>query len=105
MYEIIKNDEVGTSLGLFDTLNFIKLQSNGCFTLTTEKEAQCIKIEDTIYQIFGKKIINKDYEKVIIIKRDSGNIITSINEIQDNTDALVVDQEYRLTLLELGVTE
>lgn len=105
MYEIIKNDGTNTSLGLIDQPNFVSLQNNGCFTLTDEKLAQGVAINGVVYQIYGKKKLEGNHPEVIVVKRNSGDLITSINEIQSNTDEIIVDQEYRLTLLELGVTE
>ena len=35
MYRIIKID--GTELGVTDSVNYIKISENGCFTNTTEK--------------------------------------------------------------------
>lgn len=104
MYEIIKNDD-NTSLGLIDQPRFVKVHDNGCFISCDENLAQGIAINGIVYQLCGKKKLDGEHIEVVAIKRNSGNILMSINNIQNDTDALIVDQEYRLTLLELGVTE
>lgn len=104
MYKILKKDDY-TLLGLIEQPNFIKLQKNGCFNLTDEENAQGIVIDNQIYQLCGKNKLKGNYPKAKIIKIDNGEILASINEIQGNMDELLIDQEYRLTLLELGVTE
>ena len=104
MYRIIKKSD-NSSIALVENLVYIKLQNNGRFIVTDEESAQGIVVNGRPYQLINKKKLNDTLEEIIIVNTNSGELITDIISIQDNTDDLMVDQEYRLTLLELGVIE
>ena len=101
MYKIIKN---GEQIAITEKLNFIKQAKNGVFYKCDEKEAQGVAINNTPYNIFGREPMAVN-DTVIIIEVDGGQCIQNGDENQHETDTLVVDHEYRLTLLEMGVIE
>lgn len=100
MYKIIKDN---TTIGFIDEPVFIKQLSNGNYTPVDKKLATGIVFDGNVYAINDNTLDGK--ENVTVVKMDSGSKIYEIEEIQTNTDEIIVDQEYRLTLLELGVTE
>jgi len=90
-------------LGITDAPTYIKLGDN-CFTNATEQDAIGVAYQSTPYNLLGHDEI-KGAETVILSPVDSGSYIVRQQKATEDTDALLVDQEYRLTLLELGVTE
>ena len=56
-----------------------------------------------IYAYINGEIVERSPEE-IAAEEDAANPIDDYNP-QDDTDAMLVDLEYRLTLLELGITE
>ena len=101
MYKIIKD---GEEIAITEKLNYIKQTASGVFVGCTEKEAQGVAVKNTAYNLLGREPMN-ECETVIAIEVDGGEHIKTGEESQTETDVLVVDHEYRLTLLELGVTE
>ena len=49
-------------------------------------------------EVDGKRVYKK-------IETEQDQRMKAIEEVQNDTDYLMVDHEYRLTLLELGITE
>ena len=101
MYKIIKD---GEQIAITEKLNFIKQAENGVFYNCDEKEAQGVAVNNTPYNIFGRAPMTAN-DTVLIIEVDGGKCIQDGDESQSETDTLVIDHEYRLTLIELGVTE
>lgn len=102
MYKIIKND--GAVLALTEAPNYIKKADNGCFVLCPQSEATGIAWERTPYALLGKDLEGAA-GTVNLVKTDAGEVIHRVQLNAEDTDAMMVDQEYRLTLLELGLTE
>jgi hypothetical protein len=100
MYKIIKENNIITFI---DNPIFIKQLSNGNYTPTEKRFATGIVIDNEIYTINGNAIEGK--ESVVIEEINNGTKFYEVELIQDNMDELLIDQEYRITLLELGVTE
>lgn len=101
MYAIIKD---GEQIAITEKLNYITQNKNGVFVSSTESDAQGVAVNNIPYNIAGRGKM-ADCESVVIFEIDGGRCIETGNENQHETDTLVVDHEYRLTLLELGVTE
>ena len=93
MYKIITN--TGETY-LTEKPNFIRKHENGCFVLTDEEMAEGVAYHSTPY-LFSDGAICYEVDK-------GADIIETEKTVSDN-DAMNVDQEYRLTLLELGLTE
>lgn len=74
--------------------NFIRVHSNGCYILTEQSKAEGIAYHGTPY-LFKDGIIAYEVDK-------GEDILATERTVADN-DALSIDHEYRLTLLELGV--
>ena len=99
MYKIIKD---GSAIGFIEEPNYIRLQKNGCFGLANKDTAQGIVHNGQVYHLLGTEPL-EGKETVMVVPADAGEaIFTNTTNLAD-TDALVVDQEYRLTLLELGI--
>ena len=93
MYKIITHTG---ETHLTEKPNFIRKHENGCFVLTDEATAEGVAYHGTPYLFAGG---------TICFEVDKGDdILTTEKTVSDN-DAMNVDQEYRLTLLELGLTE
>lgn len=71
MYRIIRIN--GTELGITDCINYIKVQPNGCFTITTKEDATGIAYRGVAYNLVGYNNI-ANTESVIISEIDIGYI-------------------------------
>lgn len=99
MYKILKN---GKTLAITDTLNYIKQAESGVFVGCSANDAQGIAVKNTVYNLVGRSPI-AGCESVVVFKVDGGACIENGDASQTETDTLVIDHEYRLTLLEMGV--
>ena len=74
MYRIIKTD--GTELGLTDSVHYIKIHQNGCFTPATEEDAIGVAFRSIAYNLFGHEEI-EGAETVIVSKADTGDVLAT----------------------------
>lgn len=102
MYEI-KSD--GGRIGLTDAPTYIKQAANGCFVLCPEHDAQGICFASTIYNLLDRPPMDGVETTVALDLVDAGSLLVNANIAIRDADAMNVDQEYRLTLLELGITD
>ena len=72
MYRIIKID--GTELGVTDSVNYIKISDNGCFTNATAENAIGVAFDSVAYNMAGHDEI-EGAETVVVSKVDSGKFI------------------------------
>ena len=93
MYKIVTNTG---ETHLTEKPNFIRKHENGCFVLTDEATAEGVAYHGTPY-LFADGTICYEVDK-------GDDILITEKTVSDN-DAMNVDQEYRLTLLELGLVE
>ena len=93
MYKIINN--TGETY-LTEKPTFIRKHENGCFVLTDVNHAEGVAYHGTPY-LFVDGAICYEVDK-------GADILETEKTVSDN-DAMSVDQEYRLTLLELGLVE
>ena len=93
MYKIITNTG---ETHLTEKPNFIRKHENGCFVLTDEATAEGVAYNGTPYLFAGG---------AICCEVDKGADILETEKTVSDNDAMNVDQEYRLTLLELSITE
>lgn len=103
MVKIIKTTD-GTSLGLAENLTYIRQHENGCYVLCPEPEASGIVISGTVYHLFDRDEL-EGVETVVLEAVDAGEALNGATQAIADADSINVDQEYRLTLLELGVTD
>lgn len=101
MLKIIKD---GTCLGMTEAANYIRQAKNGCYVLCPEPEASGIAFAGTTYHLLGRDGM-EDQDTVMLEETDAGAEIQAAKVAAADTDGMIVDQEYRLTLLELGLTE
>ena len=93
MYKIITHTG---ETHLTEKPNFILKHENGCFVLTDEAMAEGVAYHGTPY-LFA--------DGAICYEVDKGADILETEKTVSDSDAMSVDQEYRLTLLELGLVE
>ena len=93
MYKIIT--PAGESI-LTEKVNYIRVHRNGVYLLTDVNHAEGVAYHGTPY-------LFKDGAQVCEVDKGA-DILETEKTVSDN-DAMNVDQEYRLTLLELGLTE
>lgn len=93
MYKIITHTG---ETHLTEKPNFIRKHENGCFVLTDEATAEGVAYNGTPY-LFA--------DGAQVCEVDKGADILETEKTVSDNDAMNVDQEYRLTLLELGLTE
>ena len=74
MYRIIKID--GTELGVTDSVNYIKISENGCFTNATAEDAIGVAFNSVAYNLVGHNEI-EEADTVVVSKIDGGNEIKS----------------------------
>ena len=101
MFRIIK---AGAGIGLTENLNYIKKAENGCYILCPEHDASGIVFKGVAYHLLGRAAMD-ELETVSLEQADAGTEISKAKSAVEDADALNVDQEYRLTLLELGISE
>lgn len=101
MYKLMKD---GVCLGRAEIPTYVKLAGNGCFNLCTEPEAAGIVYNGSVYHLLGRAEL-PGCESVMLETSDAGNELNEIYATMSDTDAMAVEHEYRLTLMELGLTE
>ena len=85
----------GSSI-LTEKVNYIRVHKNGVYLLTDVNHAEGVAYHGTPY-------LFKD--GAMVCEVDKGADILETEKTVSDNDAMNVDQEYRLTLLELGLTE
>ena len=93
MYKIITNTG---ETHLTEKPIFIRKHENGCFVLTDVNHAEGVAYHGTPYMFA---------DGAICYEVDKGDDILETEKTVSDNDAMSVDQEYRLTLLELGLVE
>ena len=81
---------------LTEKVNYIRVHKNGVYLLTDVNHAEGVAYHGTPY-LFADGAICYEVDK-------GADILETEKTVSDN-DAMSVDQEYRLTLLELGLVE
>ena len=81
---------------LTEKVNYIRVHKNGVYLLTDVNHAEGVAYHGTPY-LFKDGAICCEVDK-------GADILETEKTVSDN-DAMNVDQEYRLTLLELGLVE
>ena len=81
---------------LTEKVNYIRVHRNGVYLLTDVNHAEGVAYHGTPY-------LFKD--GAMVCEVDKGADILETEKTVSDNDAMNVDQEYRLTLLELGLTE
>lgn len=104
MFKIIKASD-GTVLALTEDVTYIKKADNGCYILCPELDASGISYAGTPYHLLDRDPMGDDLESVMLEQTDIGSWVTETQTAIEDADALNVDQAYRLTLLELGITD
>lgn len=104
MFKIIKASD-GTVLALTEDVTYIKKADNGCYILCPEPDASGISYAGTTYHLLDRDPMGDDLESVMLEQTDIGSWVTETQTAIEDADALNVDQAYRLTLLELGITD
>ncbi len=102
MYRITRDG--GACIGMTEAPNYIKQAQNGSYVLCPEPEASGIAFNGVAYHIMGRTAL-KGAETVMLEEVDAGPDILAANRTLADTDGMVVDLEYRLTLLELGIAD
>lgn len=81
---------------LTEKVNYIRVHRNGVYLLTDVNHAEGVAYHGTPY-------LFKD--GAMVCEVDKGEDILETEKTVSDNDAMNVDQEYRLTLLELGLVE
>lgn len=104
MYKIVKASD-GTVLALTEDVTYIKKADNGCYILCPEPDASGISYAGTPYHLLDRDPMGDDLESVILEPTDIGGWIMEAKAAIEDADDMNVDQAYRLTLLELNVSD
>ena len=95
MYRIVKD---GAELALIEAPSYVRQAGNGCFVLCQEAEAAGIAHNGTVYHLLGREAL--EGAKSVILEKT----VKRIQDTAKDVDAMNVDQELRLTLLEMGIS-
>lgn len=101
MYKIIKD---GATLAQVEAPSYVRRQNNGLFVTCEERDAQGIVHNGTVYHLLGRADL-EGRESVTLEQFDAGAELENTKQTVEDADAMNVDQEYRLTLLELEISE
>lgn len=104
MFKIIKASD-GTVLALTEDVTYIKKADNGCYILCPEPDASGISYAGMPYHLLDRDPMGDDLESVILEPTDIGGWIMEAKAAIEDADEMNVDQAYRLTLLELNVSD
>lgn len=104
MHRII-NSETGDCLGVTDSPVFVRPHENGCFVLCPEPEAQGISFAGTVYQLQDRPSMGGTEVVVMLEAMDAGAALADIQQTAADNDAMNVDHELRLTMLEMGLAD
>lgn len=104
MFKIIKASD-GTVLALTEDVTYIKKADNGCYILCPEPDASGISYAGTPYHLLDRDPMGDDLESVILEPTDIGGWIMEAKAAIEDADDMNVDQAYRLTILELNVSD
>lgn len=102
--KIIKASD-GTVLALTEDVTYIKKADNGCYILCPEPDASGISYAGMPYHLLDRDPMGDDLESVILEPTDIGGWIMEAKAAIEDADEMNVDQAYRLTLLELNVSD
>lgn len=102
--KIIKASD-GTVLALTEDVTYIKKADNDCYILCPEPDASGISYAGTPYQLFDRDQMGDELETVMLEQTDIGSWIMESKSAIEDADEMNVDQAYRLTLLELNVSD
>ena len=104
MFKIIKASD-GTVLALTEDVTYIKKADNGCYILCPEPDASGISYAGTPYHLLDRDPMGDDLESVMLEPTDIGGWIMAAKAPIEDAAEMNVDQAYRLTLLELNVSD
>lgn len=104
MYKITRTSD-GGSIGMTDAPVYIKKAANGCYILCPEPKAQGICFADTVYNLLDRQPMDGVDDTVMLETVDAGKLQAAATIAIQDADTMNVDQEFRLTLLELGITD
>lgn len=104
MYKIVKASD-GTVLALTEDVTYIKKADNGCYIICPEPDASGIYYAGTPYHLLGRDPMGDDLESIMLEQTDIGSWIMEAKAAIEDADEMNVGQAYRLTLLELNVSD
>lgn len=99
MYAVVKNGKV---IGMTEKPRFIR-KVGGIYVEAPPDSAQGVAFRSVPYNLPGGGM--EGLETVDVKEVDAGETIRTLETAAADTDTMMVDQEYRLTMLELGLTE
>ena len=102
--KIIKASD-GTVLALTEDVTYIKKADNGCYILCPEPDASGISYAGTPHHLLGRDPMGDDLESIMLEQTDIGSWIMEAKAAIEDADEMNVGQAYRLTLLELNVSD
>lgn len=90
-------------IGITSNPNYITQSDNGSFVLVDKRAARGVAFEGSPYNLLGEKPMDRAVGTVYLVEKDEGDAIFQSSQAQADSDALSVDHELRITMLEMGV--
>ena len=103
MYRIT-NVNSGEVIGSVDHVIYIKIGASGDFTPTTETEAVGVALNGVPYNLLGHTEID-GADTVVVSEFDGAAHQAVLAQAIADADGMNVEHEYRLTMLELGLSD
>lgn len=83
--------------------------SSGCYVLTDEAGAEGVAVEGTVYHLHGRRQMVGTEPEAVVETVDGGEEMAGMQrwmgQLQADADDAILDYEYRLSLLELGLED
>ena len=103
MFRIIKTN--GTELGVTESVNYIKIHKNGCYTTATKADAIGVAYNSVAYNLIGHEDI-ADTDTVIVRKIDGGKEINHLTEENKLVNEHLAEaDEIAIELFEAGLAQ
>lgn len=98
----------GVTIGFTEKPRFVRVKpESGAFVETTQDKAEGVAYKSKVFNLFGHEIGGVE-ETVSVVPYDGGDDSKSVSELrqaENDLDAMTVDHELRLSMLEMGLED
>lgn len=98
----------GVTIGFTEKPRFVRVKpESGVFVETTQDKAEGVAYKSKVFNLFGHEIGGVE-ETASVVPYDGGDDSESVSELrqaENDLDAMAVDHELRLAMLEMGIDD